>query len=161
MPYNLYINGIDLQILLWWRFPVNISSQALTTVIETVLAAYLRCIYTFPHSIAFSVHISILCMMANWEPHDEVFNFLKTVKKSTSVPGLKKFRCTDCKSFMKIHSFLLGAGWHPAVSSLLSGSLWGICKLMKVWGQKAELGYHPRASEGGRLFLLQYLLTAP
>lgn len=157
MPYNSYINGIDLQILLWWRFPGNISSQALTKVIPTVLTAYLWCIYMFPCSIAFSVHVSILCMMASWDPHDEVFvlNFFKdSVRESTSVPGLKKFRCTDCKSFMKVHSLLLGAGWHPAMSSLLSGSLWGMCKLMKVWGQKAELGYHPRASEGDRLFLL-------
>lgn len=161
MPYNLYINGIDLQILLWW-FPVNISSQALTTVIQTVLTAYLQCIYTFPCSIAFSVHISILCMVANWDLHDEVFvlNFLKTLLENPPLSQVWK------NSGVQIANL----SWKYTVSSLVlvevhhvfaSRCLWGICKLMKVWGQKAELGYHPRASEGGRLYLLYCLLTAP
>lgn len=91
MPYNLYINGIDLQLLLWCRFLVNISSQALTTVIQTVLTAYLQYIYTFLHSIAFSVHISPLynsqLRSSWWGLHAK-----DSVRKSASVPGLKKIQ---------------------------------------------------------------------
>lgn len=112
MPYNLYINDIDLQLLLWWRFLVNISSQVLTTVIQSVLTAYPQYIYTFLHSIEFSVHISPLYnsqLRFSWCG----LHAKDSVRKSASDPGLKKFRCTDCKSFMKIHSHLLDARWGP------------------------------------------------